>query len=147
MLKITSFELRLLQQQCLHCMQHAGNWVFSLQLTMKPKRKVRWMVIATGKKSGCRCEYTGSILINTPIYMVSDTRHSTLVFAEAELLLSLTHSFSPQKEQHIGGPLSEQGWFVQTHMATPFVPGHLKTCSSWKLQIHPMAQDKLTTLP
>lgn len=83
---------------------------------MKPKRKVRWMVIAAGKKSGCRCEYTGSILINTPIYMVSDRRHSTLVFAEAELLVPLTHSFSPEKEQHTGGYLclSRAGLFKHT---------------------------------
>ena len=84
------------------------------------------MVIATGKKPGCSCEYTGSILINTPIYMVSGTRRSTLVFAEAELLPSLSHPFSPQKEQHAGGHLclSRAGLFKHT-----FMLGHLKTCS------------------
>lgn len=121
------YQLQVLQQQCLHCMQHVGNLSLgSLQLTMKLKRKARWMVIATGKNSGCSCEYTGSILINTPIYPVSDMRHSTLYVCWSWIPTISHHSLSPQKEQHAGHlSLSRAGLFRHTWVRTHV--GHLKT--------------------
>lgn len=109
---------------------------------MKLKRKARWMVIATGMKSGCSCEHTGSIVINTPIYMVSDMRCSPLMFAEAELLPFLTHLlFSKKKkraEEHLC--LNRAGLFKHTWLHVP-----KETCLK-KTQTEPTALDKLTTL-
>lgn len=108
---------------------------------MKPKRKARWMVIATGMKPGCSCEHARSIVINTPIYTVSDTRCS-LVFAEAELLPSLTHLFSPEGaacREHLC--LSRAALFKHTWLHIP------KDTFLRKLQPDPKALDKLTTLP
>lgn len=75
--------------------------------------------------------------------MVSDTRCSPLMFAEAELLPSLTHSFSSQKQQHAEKDLclNRAGLFKNAwlHIA--------KDTFLRKTQTDPTALDKLTALP